>query len=51
MLENYFPVLMFIVVGLGLGVAMLLIGGVVSLIWHMKQGPPNDSGWDDGAVA
>jgi hypothetical protein len=27
-----------------------IIGGVVSLIWHMKQGPPTDSGWDDGAV-
>ena len=29
---------------------MAIIGGVASLIWHMKQGPPTDSGWDDGAV-
>jgi hypothetical protein len=29
---------------------LAIIGGVVSLIWHMKQGPPTDSGWDDGAV-
>jgi hypothetical protein len=29
---------------------MAIIGGVVSLVWHMKQGPPTDSGWDDGAV-
>lgn len=27
-----------------------IVGGVVSLIWHMRQGPPTDSGWDDGAV-
>lgn len=29
---------------------LAIIGGVASLIWHMKQGPPTDSGWDDGAV-
>jgi hypothetical protein len=27
-----------------------IVGGVVSLIYHMRQGPPTDSGWDDGAV-
>jgi hypothetical protein len=27
-----------------------IVGGVVSLIWNMRQGPPTDSGWDDGAV-
>jgi hypothetical protein len=27
-----------------------IVGGVVSLIWNMRQGPPPDSGWDDGAV-
>jgi hypothetical protein len=30
--------------------ALGIIGGVASLIYHMKQGPPTDSGWDDGAV-
>jgi hypothetical protein len=29
---------------------LAILGGVVSLVWHMRQGPPNDSGWDDGAV-
>jgi hypothetical protein len=27
-----------------------IVGGVASLIWNMRQGPPTDSGWDDGAV-
>ena len=27
-----------------------LVAGVGTLIWHMKDGPPIDSGWDDGAV-
>ena len=27
-----------------------ILGGVVSLVYHMRQGPPGDSGWDDGAV-
>lgn len=27
-----------------------IIGGVVSLVWNMRNGPPGDSGWDDGAV-
>lgn len=32
-------------------VALLaILGGVVSLVYHMRQGPPTDSGWDDGAV-
>jgi hypothetical protein len=31
--------------------AILAIGGgVASLIYNMRQGPPTDSGWDDGAV-
>lgn len=32
-----------------LGLAAI-VGGVVSLVYHMRQGPPPDSGWDDGAV-
>ena len=27
-----------------------IVAGVGTLIWHMKDGPPIDSGWDDGAV-
>ncbi len=27
-----------------------IIGGGVALVWNVKQGPPTDSGWDDGAV-
>lgn len=27
-----------------------IVGGAISLIWNMRQGPPPDSGWDDGAV-
>jgi hypothetical protein len=27
-----------------------IVGGAISLIWNMRQGPPADSGWDDGAV-
>lgn len=27
-----------------------IFGGAVSLVWNMRQGPPPDSGWDDGAV-
>jgi hypothetical protein len=27
-----------------------LVGGAISLVWNMRQGPPTDSGWDDGAV-
>jgi hypothetical protein len=27
-----------------------IVSGVATLIWHMKDGPPIDSGWDDGAV-
>lgn len=29
---------------------LALIGGALSLVWNMRQGPPTDSGWDDGAV-
>lgn len=29
---------------------LCLIGGALSLVWNMRQGPPTDSGWDDGAV-
>lgn len=32
-----------------LGVA-LVIGGTGTLVYRMRQGPPTDSGWDDGAV-
>jgi hypothetical protein len=27
-----------------------IIAGAISLVWNMRQGPPTDSGWDDGAV-
>jgi len=27
-----------------------IVAGAVSLVWNMRQGPPPDSGWDDGAV-
>jgi hypothetical protein len=27
-----------------------IVSGVATLVWHMKDGPPVDSGWDDGAV-
>lgn len=27
-----------------------VIAGGASLVWNMRQGPPTDSGWDDGAV-
>ena len=27
-----------------------VLGGLVSLVWRMRKGPPTDSGWDDGAV-
>ena len=29
---------------------LAIAGGVASLVWNMRQGPPTDSGWDDGAV-
>ena len=29
---------------------LAVIGGGASLVWNMRQGPPTDSGWDDGAV-
>jgi hypothetical protein len=32
---------------LGIGA---IIGGAIGLVWRAKEGPPTDSGWDDGAV-
>jgi hypothetical protein len=29
---------------------IFVVGGVANLVYHMRQGPPTDSGWDDGAV-
>ncbi|HWA66323.1 MAG TPA: hypothetical protein VG899_08145 [Mycobacteriales bacterium] len=29
---------------------LAIIGGGAALVWYMKDRPPNDSGWDDGAV-
>lgn len=29
---------------------LFVLGGVANLVYHMRQGPPTDSGWDDGAV-
>ncbi len=29
---------------------LAIIAGGASLAWHVKEGPPTDSGWDDGAV-
>jgi NADH-quinone oxidoreductase subunit A len=52
MLENYFPVLMFIVVGLGLGVVMLLIGGGVSrLLGNHHPDPEKLSPYECGFEA
>jgi hypothetical protein len=36
--------------GLRLPAFVAIVGGAVSLVWNMRQGPPPDSGWDDGAV-
>jgi hypothetical protein len=27
-----------------------IVGGSIALVWNMRNGPPTDSGWDDGAV-
>jgi hypothetical protein len=32
-----------------LAIIAIIVGGG-SLAWHVKDGPPTDSGWDDGAV-
>lgn len=32
-----------------LGIAAI-IGGGIALVWNVKNGPPTDSGWHDGAV-
>jgi hypothetical protein len=32
-----------------LAILAILAGGA-ALIYHVKEGPPTDSGWDDGAV-
>jgi hypothetical protein len=29
---------------------LAIVGGLASLVWRMHDGPPTDSGWDDGAV-
>ncbi|HVV75881.1 MAG TPA: hypothetical protein VHC43_07580 [Mycobacteriales bacterium] len=29
---------------------LAIIGGSVALVWNLKNGPPTDSEWDDGAV-
>jgi hypothetical protein len=29
---------------------LAILGGVVALVYHLKDEPPADSGWDDGAV-
>jgi hypothetical protein len=29
---------------------LAILGGGAALVWHVKEGPPTDSGWDDGAV-
>jgi hypothetical protein len=29
---------------------LAIAAGVATLVYHMKEGPPTDSGWDDGAV-
>jgi hypothetical protein len=29
---------------------LAILGGGAALVWHVKDGPPTDSGWDDGAV-
>jgi hypothetical protein len=32
-----------------LGIAAI-VGGAIGLVWRAKEAPPEDSGWDDGAV-
>ena len=29
---------------------LAILAGLASLVWRMHDGPPTDSGWDDGAV-
>jgi hypothetical protein len=29
---------------------LAIVGGAVTLVWHVRNEPPQDSGWDDGAV-
>jgi hypothetical protein len=29
---------------------LAILAGLGSLVWRMHDGPPTDSGWDDGAV-
>jgi hypothetical protein len=29
---------------------LAILGGGARLVWQVKEGPPTDSGWDDGAV-
>jgi hypothetical protein len=29
---------------------LAILGGGAALVYHVKEGPPTDSGWDDGAV-
>jgi hypothetical protein len=29
---------------------LAILGGGATLVWQVKEGPPTDSGWDDGAV-
>ncbi len=29
---------------------LAIIGGGLALVWNVRNGPPTDSGWDDGAV-
>jgi hypothetical protein len=37
-------------VGLGIVGIALMVGGAGTLVWHMRDAPPTDSGSDDGAV-
>jgi hypothetical protein len=36
--------------GLRIPAFIAIVGGAISLVWNMRQGPPTDTGWDDGAV-
>jgi len=52
MLENYFPILVFIIIGLVMGVSMILIGFVLGkLMGHARPGSAKQSPYECGFEA
>ena len=52
MLENYFPILVFIIIGLVMGVSMILIGfGLGKLMGHARPGSEKQSPYECGFEA